>query len=142
MIIKILKKVLKHLIDEIFRNHFAHWNISLPEENLKNRNSDFIQDSGWLIQYCFGENENCEFLDYYATHRMTGDSHVRIYSNGETESLPALCSMCRVSEDPTENKRFKKEFEEYNANVVKTLAEKGFDKFTINMFLVAGFDDK
>ena len=63
------------LIAETFAKRFTHWKLTLPEENLKNRSSGHIQNSGWLIQYCFGIDETGEYLDYYAAHRMTDDSY-------------------------------------------------------------------
>ena len=81
-----------------------------------------------------------EYLDYYAAHRMTDDSLVRIYYDGRVETLPALSSFLMLSDDPVEAKRLKYEYEEHNREVVKMLNEKGFDKFTINMFLHAGMD--
>jgi hypothetical protein len=127
-------------IEETFANRFAHWKINIPEENLKARKSGYIQSEGWLIQYCFGKDKNGEYMDYYAAHRMTDDSHVRIYEDGKEESLPALSSYLLLSDDPVEAKRLKDEYEEHNREVVKMLNEKGFDKFTINMFLHAGMD--
>ena len=47
------------LIAEYFKEYFANWKINLPEKDLKNRQNGYIQD-GWLIQYCFGENEKGE----------------------------------------------------------------------------------
>ena len=79
-------------------------------------------------------------MDYYAAHRMTDDSHVRIQENGTEESLPALSSIYLLSDDPVEAKRLKDEYEEHNQEVVKMLNQKGFDKFTINMYLHAGLD--
>ena len=79
-------------------------------------------------------------MDYYAAHRMTDDSHVRIYEDGREESLPALSSYLLLSDDPVEAKRLKDEYEKHNQEVVKMLNEKGFNKFTINMFLHAGMD--
>lgn len=81
------------LIADIFVKRFTHWKISLPEEDLKNRRSGHIQNAGWLIQYCFGKDETGEYMDYYAAHRMTDDSHVRIYDDGRVETLPAISSM-------------------------------------------------
>ena len=46
-----------NLIAETFAKHFKHWKISLPDEDLKNRRSGYIQNAGWLIQYCFGKDE-------------------------------------------------------------------------------------
>ncbi|BDZ72031.1 hypothetical protein GCM10025861_25480 [Methanobacterium petrolearium] len=129
-------------IAETFNNRFDHWNITLPEGDVEGRCSGHVQRSGWLIQYCFGEDENGEYLDYYATHRMTDDEHVRIHADGEVKDLPALSSIHLVSEDPEENNRLEKEYYQENQRVARMLAEKGFDKFTINMFLHAGLDKK
>lgn len=129
------------LIEELFNNRFNHWNITLPEGNIIERHSGYIQEAGWLIQYCFGKDEVGEYLDYYAAHRMTNDSHIRIYSDGRKKKLPALNSMRLVSKDPIEDKRLEEEYNEHNRKVVKILTNKGFDKFTINMFLHAGMDN-
>jgi hypothetical protein len=130
------------LITDNFNSRFGHWDINLPESDLKDRRSGYIQNAGWLIQYCFGKDETGEYMDYYAAHRMTSDSHVRIYAAGREETLPALSSMHIIGKDPVEDKRLKYEFEEHNRKVVEMLAEKGFDKFTMNMILSAGLDKK
>ena len=113
------------LIADTFANRFAHWKITLPKKDLKDRRGGYIQNSGWLIQYCFGKDETGEYLDYYAAHRMTDDSHVRIYEDGREESLPALSSYLLLSDDPVEAKRLKDEYEKHNQEVVKMLNEKG-----------------
>lgn len=128
------------LIEEAFNKRFNPWNITLPEENIKNRQNGYIQEFGWLIQYCFGEDDKGEYMDYYAAHRMTDDSHVRIYEDGEEEQLPALEGWFLTSEDPEEAKRLEVEHNERNRKVLEMLAEKGFDKFTINMYLNSGMD--
>lgn len=128
-------------IAETFANRFAHWNITIPKENLENRENGFIQEAGWLIQYCFGV-DNGEYLDYYAAHRMTEDSHVRIYQDGQVEQLPALYGIRIVKKDPEEDKRLEEEYYRHNREVTRMLARKGFTKFTINMFLHAGLDKK
>ena len=73
---------------------------------------------------------------------MTDDRHIRIYNSGKEEDLPALRSIRLVSNDPEEDKRLDKEYYKYNREVAKKLIEKGFDKFTINMFLHTGLDKK
>jgi hypothetical protein len=128
------------LIEEIFAKRFKNWNITLPKEKLKNCEDGFIHEAGWLIQYCFGKNENGKYLDYYAAHRMTDDTHRRIYEDGNVESLPALASMHLTSEDPDEAKRLEDDYFERNRIIANNLAKKGFDKFTINMILHAGLD--
>jgi len=130
------------LITETFNSRFDHWKIILPEEDIENRTSGYIQQAGWLIQYCFDRDDHGDYLDYYAAHRMTDDEHVRIYEDGQVEDLPALRSMRLVSEDPEEDKRLEEEYYLENQKIAKMLALKGFDKFTINMFLHAGLDKK
>lgn len=85
------------LIAETFNSRFDHWGIVLPEEDMQNRSGGYIQNAGWLIQYCFGNDDHGEYLDYYAAHRMTDDEHVRIYEDGQVKNLPALRSMRLVS---------------------------------------------
>jgi DNA-directed RNA polymerase subunit L len=127
-------------IAETFANRFARWKITIPQENLENLENDHIQEAGWLIQYCFGKDEKGEYLDYYAAHRMTDDSHVRIYQDGQIERLPALDSFRKASRDPEEDQRLEEEYYHHNQQVARELAMKGFNKFTINMFLHAGLD--
>ena len=123
------------VIADIFANRFAHWDIFLPEEDINSKRRGHIQKAGWLIQYCFGKDETGEYLDYYAAHRMTDDSHVRIYADGTKKSLPALCRWHLTSEDPEEAKRLENEFYKRNQEISEMLSKKGFTKFTINMFL-------
>jgi hypothetical protein len=134
--------MLMKLIAETFNSRFDHWGIVLPEEDMQNRSGGYIQNAGWLIQYCFGNDDHGEYLDYYAAHRMTDDEHVRIYEDGQVKNLPALRSMRLVSKDPVEDKQLEDEYYQENQQIAKMLAEKGFDKFTINMFLHAGLDKK
>jgi len=127
-------------IQDTFSKHFTHWHITLPEENIRKKESGYIQKAGWLIQFCFGKDEKGEYLDYYAAHRMTDDCHVRIYENGEVINLPALVSFRRISQDPEEDKKLEEEYFRHNQEIARMLVDKGFDKFTINMFLHAGLD--
>lgn len=122
---------------DAFARRFSHWNIVLPQEDINARRSGYISQAGWLIQYCFGKDDTSEYLDYYAAHRMTNDRHERIYSDGREESLPALNSWCLTSDDPTRAKQLRDEYDRHNQEVVKMLTEKGFDRFTINMYLHA-----
>ena len=120
---------------------FRTLEITLPEEDL--RKAKWIHpEAGWLIQYCFGKDDNGEYLDYYAAHRMTEDCHVRIYQDGQVEQLPALYGIRIVKKDPEEDKRLEEEYYRHNREVTRMLARKGFTKFTINMFLHAGLDKK
>lgn len=113
-------------IEMIFRQDFEHWEICLPSLNISQRKRGQINESGWSIKYLFGKDEKGEYLDYYASHRMTDDRHIRIYNDGKTTSLPTIGSCHFVSENPEENARIEKEFYSKNQRVEKMLEEKGF----------------
>lgn len=85
-----------------------------------------IVESGWAIWYLFGSDERGEYLDHYASHRMTDDRHVRIREDGTEECLPAISSFRVVSEDRREDARFEAEYLEHNQRVGRMLEEKGF----------------
>ena len=67
-------------------------------------------------------------LDYYSSHRMVGDDHIRIYADGTTESLPALCSFYTMPAGctPEQEKRIREEYAAKNRQIAEELEEKGF----------------
>ena len=77
-------------IEEHFSQRFQVWRIELPREAVDNRQRGKIVEAGWTIWYQFGSDEDGEYLDYYSSHRMTNDSHVRIHEDGRVESLDSL----------------------------------------------------
>ena len=127
-----------HHIAQVFKTDFAHWGLEIPPELLESRQAGFIQADGWLIQFKFGQDARGEYLDYYASHRMTSDSHVRHYESGRCQNLATLSDFLITSPDPLENKRRQDAYYRRNSRVARQLAAKGFDKFTINMALQAG----
>lgn len=88
------------------------------------------------------EKTNGEYMDYYAAHKMTDDSHVQIYADSREKRLPTLNGMVLCSEDPVKAKRLEEKHDARNREVVEMLVEKGFTTFTINMCLSAGLDKK
>lgn len=125
-------------VGESFRRDFAHWGLALPENAVRERRPGFIHEGGWLIQYTFGRNRHGEYLDYYATHRMTDDQHVRLYATGRRQALAALTSAFLTSADPNQARRLEAAYYRRNRRVARQLVAKGFDKFTLNMSLHAG----
>jgi hypothetical protein len=128
-------------ISDNFAERFSHWGIALPIANLNDRIAGHIHENGWLIQYCFGSDQHGEYLDYYATHRMTDDEHVRLHSDGTIAPLDALVSHLFVSEVPSENETLEAEFHAHNRQVAKDLVAKGFNLFTINMAILGSLKD-
>jgi hypothetical protein len=113
-------------IEKRFNDVFSSWDIWLPEEDVANRRRGKIIEAGWAIWYQFDSDEKGEYLDYYASHRMTSDRHVRIYANGNEEYLPTIQSMRRVSRDPEEDARLEAGYFARNQRVSRMLEEKGF----------------
>jgi len=77
------------LAADIFAEHFAPLENYLARRRPNARRNGYISKAGWLIQYCFGKDETDEYMDYYTTHRMTTDSHVRIYADGQEKIPPS-----------------------------------------------------
>ena len=113
-------------IETQFNRTFAKWEIGLPAEALHRRERGKIVQAGWAIWYLFGADEHGEYLDYYASHRMTDDRHVRIYSDGRVESLPAIETFVMTSSDPEEAARLEAKERARNQEISELLAEKGF----------------
>ena len=128
-------------LKNVFEYEFKNWNIVLPKENIEKRKQGFIQQSGWLIQFCFGSENGREYMDYYSHNRMTDDDHMRIYEDGEKKDLINFKIGYLIDKDnPEQTKINENEYYEYNRLVSEELLKKGFGKFTMNMALKAGID--
>jgi hypothetical protein len=113
------------IVEEKFNTRFARWEIVLPTEDFAQRMHGKILKGGWAIWYLFGSDENGEYLDYYAEHRMGGE-HCRIYVNGEKQSLPTMQEVFRVTGDSVADTKEKEAFFKHNQGVSKLLVNKGF----------------
>lgn len=113
-------------IESCFNSIFSNWKISLPRDDCYNRRCGKLVKSGWVIFYLFGKDDTGEYLDYYASHRMTDDSHARIRANGHYESLPSLLSFRLCSENPEEDAQLEAEFCAENERIDIMLKGKGF----------------
>lgn len=115
-----------HEIEVRFNAVFAIWGIRLPSDAFTKRKRGKIIQAGWTIWYLFGLDENGEYLDYYASHRMTEDDHVRIHFNGRSELLPTICTFRLVSQNPEEDAGLEAEYIEKNRRISEMLKAKGF----------------
>lgn len=111
-------------IAEAFARYFATWEISLPDSNLTNRERGDIRN----IQFLFDRNRRGEYLELYATHRMTSDRHHRIYEDGTIEDLEACVDMVLYPIDATEEQQREatQRVRDHNAKVLSDLDRKGF----------------
>ena len=109
-----------------FNFSFSPWGIELPLDDIADRRRGKIMKGGWAIWYLFGSDEKGEYLDYYASHRMTDDDHVRIYADGKAKTLPTLCRFRMISNDPEEDARLESESFAENGHISNMLKAKGF----------------
>ena len=115
-----------HEIESRFNAAFANWSIRLPPSDLAARRRGKINQAGWAIWYLFGSDDDGEYLDYYSSHRMTNDSHIRIHADGREEGLPVLFGMRMASPDPVEDARLEEAYRAECLRVDRLLRDKGF----------------
>jgi len=113
-------------IEAQFAEYFPPWGIRLPEEAIRDRTRGKLIKGGWCIWYLFGSDQRSEYLDYYAVHRITHDSHVQIREDRAVEFLPALEEVRLSSDDPEEDARLETAFFEGNQRIAEILEAKGF----------------
>jgi hypothetical protein len=115
-----------HEIEARFNAAFSNWGIRLPSDAVAKRKRGKIIQAGWTIWYLFDSNEKGEYLDYYASHRMTEDEHVRMHFNGKSELLPTVITFRLASQDPKEDACLEAEHVEKNRRILEMLKAKGF----------------
>ena len=113
-------------IEQFFNDYFANWDIRLPTSELAVGARGQIVKRGWTIWLLYDSDDKGEYLDFYASHRMTNDRHERIRSDGTHESLETISEFYVIPKDSTKAEAAKKEFFERNRAVDKMLREKGF----------------
>ena len=109
-----------HKIKEVFDEHFQHWQITLPVEDLLSRNRGSIKRNGWTINYLFSGERGKEYIEYFASHRMTNDTLNRIYADGTTE-LVGFCQEFFLAND----KKAEQDYLEHNRKFYAEVEEKG-----------------
>lgn len=94
-------------IKQLFDQKFERWEISLPEEDLRQRRRGFIMKNGCIITYKFGSENNRNYMDYFLSHRMTNDRLTRIYEDGETRLIASCWDMYPLdAEEEAQAKNF------------------------------------
>ena len=115
-------------IRQQFNCAFANWEIELPDDAMSPGLVCLIVQRGWTIwtRFDVATEDDREYLDYYAMHRMTNDRHVRLYADREEEYLPAMEGLYIQGGTAEEEKAARHKFFAYNQGVDKLLKEKGF----------------
>ena len=114
-------------IESQFNNRFAPSGIRLPPEDIVQRRRGCIRQAGWTLWYLFGVDDRGEYLDLYARHRKSFDTHTRLREDQEPEELPAIDGFFQTSDDPAEARQLAAAYYDEQQRVVTLLAAKGFD---------------
>lgn len=121
------------LIRQHFAKYFSYWSALLPREKIKHRKRGEVGnlDEGWPldIRFLFGKNDQGLFLDYHFEDRRAGESHNRIYENGEVQGLETINPYRLSAKDPEEDKRLQDEYIAENDRIDKILKQKGFSSY-------------
>lgn len=126
----------------VFKEHFKNWDIELPIESIEAGSKDNIVKHGWSISFLFGKKNGKEYLDYYAMHRMTNDSHVRIWESGTVTNLPAVFDVYGFNPDiPGDEEKKQQRYYSHNKKVKQLLIEKGLLQVA-NINFVLRTDDR
>lgn len=67
-------------------NRYLKWGILIDDAVINNDEAHLILKKGWEIRFIQGEN----YLEFYAMNNITGDTHFKVYANGDVEELEAV----------------------------------------------------
>ena len=105
-----------HRIKEIFDQRFQSWEIQLPGADLEQRRKGTLRDQGWTINYRFDSDGTQEYIQYFASHRMTNDTLHIIYQDG-TKALAGYCQEFYLAGDPQAEKEYHQHNRDFYAQV-------------------------
>ena len=122
------------LLQATFANMLSHFGHQLPDDDVLHRrrgrvggDDDGDYGHGDVVTYLFGRDERGEYLDFYMCHRFAGDQHIRIYEDGSSERLEVISPFGpRISDDPVQNERWRREDQEEVERIRAILRNKGF----------------
>lgn len=80
-------------IERYFKDYFARWSITLPSNAVARRAPGHLFEKGWHIGFIWGADEQGEYLEFLAQHRMTNDRRQRVYATGEVKDMPVPVPM-------------------------------------------------
>jgi hypothetical protein len=115
------------VIEEYFADYFQHWSISLPPDSVRARTPGHIFEHRWHIGYLWGTENDEEYLEVLAQHRMTDDSHFRVFASGRVEDLPAPAEAYSYGPNATDQEKAEaeREYVEYNRRIHAQLRDLG-----------------
>ena len=108
------------MIKQTFDGQFLKWGITLPLEDIELHRNGSIHKNGWTINYRFVVENDIEYMEYFASHRMTNDTINRIFADGRIECIDFCLEFFPAGDESAEN-----ELLEHNRNFYASVRRKG-----------------
>ncbi len=128
----------EQLIAEAFNAYFGDFGIAVTPEDVVVGSHRRLGERGWRITYRVDPDDTgLPSLEFYATHRMTNDRHVRIRADGHVEHLEAIDeSYAYDAKVPGSEEGARTRYLEHNRAVQGRLRERGlYPEGDINAYL-------
>lgn len=130
-------------IADAFNRYFDNFNIRVEAGEVRVGSRREIRARGWRIRFrVVPDDAGSPSLEFYATHRMTNDRHVRIWADGYLEHLDAIHGF--FGYDPKvsgSEETAKQEHLKHNRMVAEQLRAAGlYPDGDINAYLRTGAD--
>jgi hypothetical protein len=128
-------------IADRFNSAFQAFEIAIEAADVVLGARRLIRHRGWHIRFRVDPDDGgFPSLEYYAVHRMTNDTHVRIWADGHAEPLEAIWEMYAWDPKVTGSEEAAHDrYLRHNREVAAELAERGlYPEGDINAFLRSG----
>jgi hypothetical protein len=130
-------------VAEAFNAYFANFDIRIRPEEVVPGSRRAIGKRGWRITYRVDPDDaGFPSLEFYATHRMTNDRHVRIWADGHVDHLDAIHEFYSYDPKiPGSEEAAREEYMRHNQAIARHLHGRGlYPGGDINAFLRTGGD--
>ncbi|GDZ96377.1 hypothetical protein PA905_49290 [Planktothrix agardhii CCAP 1459/11A] len=111
-------------ISDSFKEYFKGFDLEIPDPiPVKGK----IQKGGWNVTYVLNQgNDELTCLDFFAEHRMSSPSHVRILNDGTIVGLESYQESYSYDQNiEGDEERANKAMQEHNDRVSEILKAKG-----------------
>jgi hypothetical protein len=121
-----------------FNDYFRNFDIRIVPDDVILGERRSLSQGGWRVAFRIDPDDSgAPVLEFYATHRMTNDRHVRIWADGVSEDLDAIDeSFVFDPNQPGSEEESRRRYEEHNQNVARELRARGlYPEGDINAYL-------
>jgi hypothetical protein len=121
-----------------FNDHFRNFGIRIEPRDVVPGERRSLSHRGWRVSFRIDPDDSgAPALEFYATHRMTSDRHVRIWADGQSQQLEAIDEFYVFDpKQPGSEEASRRRYEEHNRKVAQELRERGlYPHGDINAYL-------